>query len=112
MLEAERNTEEETRALDRVGDEALADRSADELLNASQRAIEPLKADYERLRKLLYMEQRRPRVFEKDCIKCLRRKNAKLAAATNTLRTMMFSGKTFGSRYLLAALKRNKTASK
>lgn len=54
LLEAERNTQEE--ALDRVGDEALADRSADKLLSASQQAIETLKADYERLRKLLWCQ--------------------------------------------------------
>ena len=105
--EQEGSAQEDTPPLNKVQDEAVADRSEDRKLRAIQQASEQMKSDYERLRKLLYMEQRRPRIFEKDCTQCLRR-SAKLAAAMNTLHTMMFSGKSFGSRYLLAALKRDR----
>ena len=50
------------------------------------------------------MEKRRPRVFEKDCLRCLRRKNEKVNAAKNKLQVLMYSGETFGSRYLLATI--------
>lgn len=77
LLEAQGTTQEDTRVLDEVRDEAHTDRSADEQLRASQQAAEKLKADYERLRKLLYMEQRRPRIFEKECCRCLEENGCK-----------------------------------
>ena len=73
----------------------------------TQLSLEELRAKYLRLRELLNMEQRRPRVFEKDCLRCLRRRNEKVNAAKNKLRVLMFSGETFGSRYLLAAIAKN-----
>lgn len=66
--------------------------------------VQKIVADYERMRKLLRMEQQRPIIFEKNCLICERRKNRRAAVANQTLRHQMFSGETFGSRYLLAAL--------
>ena len=70
-------------------------------------SMEMLKADNERLRRLLDMEQRRPRILEKECYECVRRRNTGIAAGRDSLHQMMFSGKTFGSRYLLAAINKN-----
>lgn len=102
------NKQESTQPPGEVRGEAVVDRSYDGQLTSSQQATEKMKTDYQRLRELLYMEQRRPRIFEKECYRCMRRRNAELAKATNSMREMMFSGKTFGSRYLIAALKKNK----
>ena len=70
----------------------------------ARQSLEELRANYKRVRELLNMEQRRPRVFEKECLRCLRHRNEKVNAAKNKLRVLMFSGETFGSRYLLAAI--------
>ena len=76
--------------------------------NRQQQSLEEVTAqEYRQIRQLLYMEQRRPRVFEKQCVRCLRQRNRKIAAMNNTLRRAMFSGKTLGSRYLLAAMQKN-----
>lgn len=75
----------------------------------AQQSPENRKAqEYKRIRQLLYMEQRRPRVFEKQCLRCLMQRNRKIEAINNTLQRAMFSGKTFGSRYLLAAIAKNR----
>lgn len=81
----------------------MTDKGGEEHVTLSQE-VQKIVADYERMRKLLRMEQQRPIIFEKNCLVCERRKNRRAAIASQTLRHQMFSGKTFGSRYLLAAL--------
>lgn len=90
---------------DKVTGETVQGRSGHGQLKSSEQATEMIKSNYQRLRKLLYMEQGRSRIFE-ECYNCMRRRNNEIAKATNTLHAMMFSGKTFGSRYLITALKR------
>lgn len=69
--------------------------------DADRKVLKAVKADCQRLREMLYYEQRLPKYIQVDCLECLRRRQV----AHESLKTRMFSGTSFGSRYLLAALK-------
>lgn len=61
-------------------------------------------AECQRLRTLLYKEQRKPSVFHSECVQCQSRREARIRDAKQSLQYRMFSGESVGSRYLLAAL--------
>ena len=61
-------------------------------------------ADCQRLRTLLYEEQRKPHVFHSECVQCQRRREARIRDAKQSLHYRMYSGELAGSKYLLAAL--------
>lgn len=58
----------------------------------------------QQLRGRLYEEQQKPRVFHSECVQCQSKREAKIMDAKQSLHYMMYSGESFGSRYLLAAL--------
>ena len=62
----------------------------------------------QRLRILLYEEQREPHVSHSECIQCQSKREAKIVDAKQSLQYRMYSGESVGSRYLLAALAANK----
>ena len=67
--------------------------------------------DCQRLRTLLYEEQRKPRVFHTECVQCQKRREAKIMEAKQSLHYRMYSGESAGSRYFLAALATKKKRS-
>ena len=49
-------------------------------------------ADCQRLRTLLYEEQRKPHVFHSECVQCQRRREARIRDAKQSLHYRMYSG--------------------
>lgn len=64
-----------------------------------------LKANYDRVRQMLYEEQRKPRNVYLECVTCVNRRSRKAELARQSLHARMFSGDSVGSRQLLAALR-------
>lgn len=89
---------------EQLGDGIYADGSKRIQARDDQKKIIELEANNQRLRKLLIMEQQRPHIFLKDCLKCQQRLNDRDSASNMNLRELMFSGNTIGSRNLLAEL--------
>jgi len=67
--------------------------------------LRELKANYDRVRQMLYEEQRKPRNIYLECATCMQRRSRKAELARQSLRARMFSGDSVGSRQLLAALR-------
>lgn len=63
-----------------------------------------LQADHDRVCGMLYEEQRKPRKIYMECRRCLEERQLKAALAEQSLKARMFSGESYGSRQLLAAL--------
>lgn len=98
--QSERIVEEETEFPHGTPQDETGTREREE--TAPNRDLVSLRADYERLRNLLHVEQRKPRV----CIQCKRKKEDEKAKARRKFKERMFAGDTIGSRCLLAALKK------
>ena len=63
-----------------------------------------LKAECDRIREMLYEEQRKPKHIYLKCARCVQRRQLKAELARQSLHARMFSGESFGSRQLLASL--------
>lgn len=61
-------------------------------------------AECDRVREMLYEEQRKPRHIYQECARCMQRRQLKAELARQSLHARMFSGESFGSRQLLASL--------